>query len=172
MTTKMSFWGVGPKYTVLSVIYCLFTVFISRYFDPFFKLYFIPDFILTTVGILLIVIGLPFYIISLVTIKKAFNSESLVTEGTFGMCRHPVYSAWIVFFVPGIMLLFNSWLGLTAPFVMYLLVLFLAREEEIYLETVFGEDYLNYKKRVPLVLPTGLLKSKQQKRIITKEYQK
>lgn len=160
MTDEMTFWGVGPRYTLLSVIYCLLTVFISRYFDPFFKIDFIPYSALATAGILLIGLGLPFYVISLIAIKRAFNSDRLVTDGTFGMCRHPVYSAWIVFFVPGLMLLFNSWLGLTAPVVMYLLVMFLVGKEEIYLETVFGDDYLTYKKQVPLVLPVGWFTAK------------
>lgn len=154
----MTFWGIGPKFTLFSAIYCIFIVALSKYFDPLFKIYFIPYGILATVGGLLIILGLPFYIISLITIKRAFIAESLVTEGTFGMCRHPVYASWIVFFVPGMMLLINSWIGLSASFVMYFLILLFVQEEEIYLETVFGDNYLGYKKRVPLILPIGWMK--------------
>ncbi len=161
MTNKMTFWGIGPKFTLLSAVYFIFIVALSKYFDPLFKIYFIPYGILATVGGLLIILGLPFYIISLITIKRAFNAGHLVTDGSFGMCRHPVYSSWIVFFVPGIMLLINSWIGFSASFVMYLLILLFVQEEEIYLETVFGNDYLEYKKRVPIVLPIGWLKSKK-----------
>jgi len=160
MTDKMTFWGVGPKYTLYSAAYCVFIVILSSYLDPFFKITFIPDGIRTTVGIGLIVFGLPFYIISLVTIKRAFKAERLVTDGTFGMCRHPVYSAWIVFFVPGIMLLVNTWIGLTAPVVMYFLIQMFAKEEETYLENAFGKEYLAYKQRIPTVLPIGWLKPK------------
>lgn len=161
MTNKMTFWGVGPKYTLLSVAYCILVVGLSKYFDPFFRIDFVPYAILTKVGIGLILIGIPFYIVSLATIKRAFKAGELVTEKTFGMCRHPVYSAWIIFFVPGIMLLINTWVGLSASLVMYLLVRILAEDEEIYLEGVFGEEYLAYKKRIPAVLPVGWFTSKE-----------
>jgi len=84
--------------------------------------------------LILIIIGLPFYIISLVTIKRAFKAERIVTDGTFGMCRHQVYSAWIIFFIPGMMLLINTWIGLSALIGMYFLIQMFAKEEDIYLE--------------------------------------
>ncbi len=157
----MTFWGVGPKYTLYSAMYCIFIVTLSRYLDPYFKITLIPYGMLATIGIILIIVGLPFYIISLITIKRAYKAERLVTDGTFGMCRHPVYSAWIIFFVPGIMLLINTWIGLTAPILMYFLIQMFANEEEIYLENTFGKDYLVYKERIPKVLPIGwFIKSK------------
>ena len=156
----MTFWGVGPKYTLFSLIYCILSVALSKYFDPFFKIDFIPYSLLATVAIVLILIGIPFYMVSLITIKRAFAAGRLVTEKTFGMCRHPVYSAWIIFFVPGIMLLVNTWIGLTAPLVMYFLLRILVKKEELYLENVFGNEYLAYKKRIPTVLPIGWFKSK------------
>lgn len=161
MTNKMTFWGVGPKYGLFSASYCILIVTLSKYFDPFFKIHFVPYSVLATVAAILILIGIPFYIVSLVTIKRAFEAGRLVSEKTFGMCRHPVYSAWIIFFVPGIMFLMNTWLGLSASLVMYLLLLVLVKKEEEYLESVFGNEYLAYKKRVPTVLPVGWLKSKK-----------
>ncbi len=160
MTSKMTFWGVGPKYTLFSAVYCILMVSLSWYFDPFFKIHFVSYGVLATLASILILIGIPFYIISLVTIKRAFAAGRLVTEKTFGMCRHPVYSAWIIFFVPGIMLLMNTWIGLSAPLVMYFLLLKLVEKEELYLESAFGNEYLAYKEKIPTVLPVGWLKSK------------
>ena len=157
MTNKMTFWGVGPKYTLFSAVYCILTVALSKYFDPFFTIHFVSYDVLVTIATILILIGIPFYIVSLVTIKRAFVAGRLVTEKTFGMCRHPVYSAWIIFFVPGIMLLINTWIGLSASLVMYFLLLKLVKEEEVYLESVFGNEYLAYKERVPAVLPASWL---------------
>ncbi len=156
----MTFWGVGPKFGLFSASYCILMVALSNYFDPFFKIHFVSSGVLTTVATILILIGIPFYIVSIVTIKRAFTAGRLVTEKTFGMCRHPVYSAWIIFFVPGIMLLINTWIGLTAPLVMYILLLKLVKKEEAYLETVFGNEYLAYKEMIPTVLPIGWVKSK------------
>jgi protein-S-isoprenylcysteine O-methyltransferase Ste14 len=157
----MTFWGVGPKYTLFSVAYCFLTVAVSKYFDPFFKIDIVPYCLLSTIAIILILSGIPFYIVSLVTIKRAFAAGRLVTEKTFGMCRHPVYSAWIIFFVPGIMLLANTWLGLSAPLAMYVFLRVLVKKEEDYLANAFGNEYLAYKDRVPTVLPIGWFKSKK-----------
>ncbi len=158
MANKMTFWGAGPKYTLFSAVYCILMVALSFCFDPFFKIHFVPDDLLTSVGIVLVLLGIPFYIISLVTIKRAFKGGSLVTKGPFGMCRHPVYSAWIIFFVPALMLFVNTWAGLSAPLVMYFLLLLLVKKEEAWLESVFGDEYLAYKKRIPAVLPVGFFR--------------
>jgi len=158
MAEKMTKWGVGSKFTNLSIIYGLIMVLLSIYFDPMFKIPFVPYEFLVITGVILIVAGLPFYLYALVTVMRAFEEGKLLTKGSFGMCRHPVYAAWVVFFVPAIMLFFNTWLGLTAPVFMYVLIRMLVDKEEIYLEEIFGEEYLKYKKRVPFVLPIGWLK--------------
>ena len=55
-------------------------------------------------------------------------------------------------------LLANSWIGLTAPLFMYFLLRKLVTKEEIYLENIFGSEYIEYKKGVPCILPFGCLK--------------
>jgi len=159
MAEKMTRWGVGPMFASLSIIYGLFMIMLSRHFEPLLEINFIPHRLLATVGILLILIGIPFNIVAIVIVTRAFNAGNLVTGGIFGMCRHPLYAAWVVFIVPGIMLLVNSWIGLTTPPVMYFILRILVKKEEIYLEKMFGDKYLAYKKRVPAVLPIGWLKS-------------
>jgi protein-S-isoprenylcysteine O-methyltransferase Ste14 len=52
----------------------------------------------------------------------------------------------------------NSWIGLTVPVVMYVIVKFLVSKEDEYLEQEFGEEYRVYKKQVPAILPLGWLK--------------
>ncbi len=158
MSQEMTKYGVGSRFTILSVIYGLILVLVSIFFDPVFKIPYVPYKYLVMAGVLLIVAGFPFYLSALVGVMRAFEEKKLLTNGSFGMCRHPVYAAWVVFFVPAIMLFFNTWLGLTAPVFMYVLIRVLVDKEEIYLEEMFGEAYLIYRKRVPLVLPIGWLK--------------
>ena len=163
MKEKMSRWGVGPTFAFLSISYGMVMLAISRYFHPVFQILFVPYWLLWILGIALILIGVPFFIISVKTIMKAYNADTLVTHGIFKCCRHPLYSSWVVFIVPGIVLLANSWIGLTAPLFMYFLLCKLVKKEELYLEHVFGSEYLEYKKAVPCVLPVGLLKQSYNK---------
>lgn len=158
MKEKMSRWGVGPTFAFLSISYGMIMLAISRYFHPAFQIPFVPYWLLWILGIALIVIGVPFFIISVKTVMKAYNADALVTQGVFRCCRHPLYSSWVAFIVPGIVLLANSWIGLTAPLFMYFLLCKLVKKEEIYLEHVFGSEYLKYKKEVPCILPVGCLK--------------
>lgn len=162
MTEEMTRWGVGPKFTLLSIGYAIPIFALSMYFKTSFKMDFIPYRMIATIAIVLILIGIPFYIIAAVTLTRAFNAGKLVTSGAFGICRHPIYASWIIFIVPGIALLLNSWIALTIPVMMYLflrLLVRLVRKEEMYLEKTFSNEYTEYKRKIPAVLPIGWIKS-------------
>lgn len=159
MQDKMTLSGVGPKFAALSAIYGLAAIIVSRHFDPFFRIGIVPYWILLILGILLILIGIPFLIIAMLTVVRAYHADKLVTDGIYKFCRHPLYAAWVVFIVPGIVLLVNSWIGLTTPIFMYFILRILVREEEAYMESVFGSEYLEYKKNVPCILPVGRIRS-------------
>jgi protein-S-isoprenylcysteine O-methyltransferase Ste14 len=157
MPKEMTKWGVGPRFLIYSVLYGVPIIAATIYFYPLFQISVIPYHILASVGAILILIGIPFYIISLVSVMRAFKAGHLVTNGVYGMCRHPIYSAWVVFFVPGIVLLINTWIGFSVPVVMYFILQALVKEEDQYLEKTFGEEYLAYKRKIPAVLPIGWL---------------
>jgi protein-S-isoprenylcysteine O-methyltransferase Ste14 len=154
----MSRWGIGPIFASLSIGYGMIMLVISRYFQPFFQTDFMPYWLMSILGISLIVIGVPFFIISVKIVMRAYNANELVIDGIFRCCRHPLYASWVVFIVPGIVLLVNSWIGLTTPIFMYLILRKLVKNEEIYLESVFGSEYLYYRQKVPCILPIGYLK--------------
>jgi len=161
----MSRWGIGPTFASLSIVYGMMTLAINRYFYPAFQMGLVPYWLLSILGIALIVIGVPSFMIAVKTVMRAYNADALVTDGIFRCCRHPVYGSWVVFIVPGIVFLANSWIGLTIPLFMYFLLRQLVKKEEIYLEHVFGSQYLEYKKRVPCIFPVGCL-SKRITRLI------
>jgi protein-S-isoprenylcysteine O-methyltransferase Ste14 len=158
MTNQMTKWGVGPKFFLYSATYGVLMVVLGKYFGPLFSITFIPYSVLAGIGIILIILGIPFYLFSIVPVMRAFKAGQLVTSGVYGMCRHPVYEVWVVFIVPGITLLLNSWAALSAPFVMYFFLRALVKKEDIYLEKTFGQEYVAYKQKVPAILPYGWLK--------------
>ncbi len=69
------------------------------------------------------------------------------------LVRHPIYSAWIVFIVPGLGLLSRSWPVLLTPLVAYAVFKLLIRREDEYLEQRFGDDYLRYRMQVNELIP-------------------
>lgn len=155
MAEKMSRWGVGPIFAGFSIGYGIVLFAISCYYHPVFEIGFLPSWFLYALGTILILIGVPFFLISAITVMRAYNADALVTDGIFRKCRHPLYAAWVVFIVPGIVLLLKSWIMLTTPIFMYLILRLLVKKEEVYLENVFGSEYREYIEKVPCILPVG-----------------
>jgi len=160
MEDKMSRWGIGRFVGPIIIAYSLITIILTIYFYPFFQIRVVPYFYLLAIGIALIVIGLPFWLISGATVMRAYDENKLVTQGVFGICRHPVYSSMMLFIAPGIALVSNSWIMLTAPALGFFLCKAFIKKEEDYLEKEFGSQYLDYKKRVPAFFPVGWLYKK------------
>jgi protein-S-isoprenylcysteine O-methyltransferase Ste14 len=152
-------WGIGPEFALSSISYGFFTALLTA-FISLFKIEFVPYPILLIIGIILILMGIPFFIIAIKSLHHAYNRNSIITTGVYGICRHPIYGAWIFFIVPGIALIAKSWLALTTPIAMYILLKILVKKEEKYLEERFGEQYIQYKTKTPFVLPIGWIKNK------------
>ncbi|KAK3104950.1 hypothetical protein FSP39_013901 [Pinctada imbricata] len=114
------------------------------------------------IGLLLVILGEVLRKVSMFTAKTNFNhyvqfrkhsDHVLVTSGVYSFCRHPSYVGWFYWSIGTQMILFNP-----VCIVVYTLVswrFFRARiyEEEIYLLNFFGEDYVDYQRRVGTGLP-------------------
>ncbi|MFH1020806.1 MAG: isoprenylcysteine carboxylmethyltransferase family protein [Pseudomonadota bacterium] len=154
----MTRFGIGPPLAAFSILYCLVMYAATRHFAPLFSMNALPPMIRTILGTAFISAGIAFFITALKALTQAYNCGILKKDGVFAACRHPIYSAWIVFIVPGMAFLTNSWLGLTAPIAMYGLFKVLIKKEENYLQEKFGAEFARYKKNVPELLPAGWLK--------------
>jgi len=153
MKQKMTHFGVGPKILLPALVYAIFAGIATHYYPEVFLLRSIPYIILLTTGIVLLIIGIPMLIISARTMVKAFNRGELVTSGVFGLVRNPIYSAWIVFIIPGLALLSRSWLVLLTSLVAYIIFKLLIKREEQYLAEKFGKAYLDYRSQVHEIIP-------------------
>ena len=150
---KLPIWGVGPKIMAPTFAY-LAVVGIATYLWPAtFLVRAVPYVFFLIPGAVLLAIGLPMLVVAVVSVKGAHTKDELATTGIFGIVRNPIYAAWIVFNIPGLVLLLRSWPMFFAPFLAYALFKMLVGKEEKYLQERFGQAYADYEARVPELVP-------------------
>ncbi|MBI4981393.1 isoprenylcysteine carboxylmethyltransferase family protein [Candidatus Woesearchaeota archaeon] len=149
---QMSRWGIGPLFTGISLIYSLIIFGLSYFYFPLrFTLF--REVVNFLVGGILMFIGLLLFFAGAYTLHKKFNSEKLQTKGVYALMRHPIYGSWIVFIIPGIVIISGYVLGLTIPIFMYGTFKRLIRKEETCLQQRFGKEYWKYQQKVRAVFP-------------------
>jgi len=104
-------------------------------------------------GIALFAAGACLWLSSGIRLKKAFPAHRLETSGAFRLTRNPLYAAFIVFMAPGAALVFDNLLLLAPPLAMFVAFKLKIGEEEGYLLREFGEEYLQYEREVPQLVP-------------------
>jgi protein-S-isoprenylcysteine O-methyltransferase Ste14 len=144
----MKITGVAPHIAVPTFVYLLITAIVSYLTKPFFSIIENDSVALIYLGIILIVPGVIMVAACGRRLLKSFNKNKLMTDGLYKVFRDPMYVAYLIFVVPGICLLFNSWLVLTTILLNYVLYSKLIKREHKYLEVTFGTEYKNYLDKV------------------------
>lgn len=75
-------------------------------------------------------------------------TTAIVSSGVFGFSRNPVYLAMTLLYLGVALLLDSIWILLLIIPVLFLITVGVILREEKYLTEKFGDEYLNYKKRV------------------------
>jgi protein-S-isoprenylcysteine O-methyltransferase Ste14 len=82
------------------------------------------------------------------TINPSEHTMKVVTSGIYAYSRNPIYIGWFLF-IAGMGIRKASWLVLAIAVAMIVLLVWaVILEEEKYLESRFGEEYLRYKRSV------------------------
>lgn len=149
----MSRWGIGPAFTISSLLYGGLVIAFAGYYAPGWRLAFIPETVTTLGGSILTVAGLVLFTAAVVPLSRAYKHGTLETGGVYAYVRHPIYGAFICLIVPGIVIVTRSVPALSVPIFMYLVFHRLIWAEEQYLEEKFGEEYIEYRRRVGALLP-------------------
>jgi protein-S-isoprenylcysteine O-methyltransferase Ste14 len=150
---KRSFFGIGHLFFAVSLIYSLIILNLDHLIFDTYRFTSYHNFAAFFIGITLIITGIAILVFSLIEIKKAFTKNKLTTSGVYSFIRHPIYGAWIVFIVPGIVIIDGQLLGLTIPIAMYFIFRVLIKKEEQKLLDLFGSDYQKYMKNVNAIFP-------------------
>lgn len=148
MDKKMSVMGIGHKAGAIVGGYLVITIVLSYLFSPFFRITANSYEVLLIVGIIAAVLGFSLNLAAAFQMLKAHKNDTLATRGLYAVFLHPMYVLQLFVTVPGITLLFNSWLVLSAVIVAIAVVKLLVKEENIYLENRYGEAYRAYRDKV------------------------
>ena len=149
-------------YLLFGIIFLLWFFEIAK--PAFFKTYSIlPEFasvklidsnLIKIIGSLLILNSLVLWIITLFHFKGSLrfgldenNSGKLITTGVFTISRNPFFLSIDIFFI-GITLIIPNLFFIVFTMLAIVSIHFFILKEEKFLRDVYGEDYLNYSKKV------------------------
>ena len=147
--------GVGPHLLLLGFILEALTIVIRRWVSFPMSLSFEIRVIFSIVCIIVCLMGITWFNSSLKLIKANLlcDESKLITHGPFNYVRHPLY-ATLLFTIPPILIVYFSDLLFLFPWVIiFILSHFVVIMEEHVLVKRYGEDYENYRKFVPALIP-------------------
>jgi len=169
MNTKMTFGGIGPKLAIITLPYILLAILVMQREPHFLRLNLPNPAWWTIFGHCWIGIGVVFYLATIIVFVSDFKQGLLVTRGTFGLCRNPIYATFIVFFIPGLALVFKSGMILSIALVLYLNFKISIHGERMVLRRNFGAAYEAYERTVNELIPAPrFLSGKRGKKCDTK----
>ncbi len=150
---KLSFLGIGPKIAIFSLPLVAIAIIASYLWPGWFMMSFIPRPVELVTGWIMIAGGLVFYAITVQGLLKGLRENRLITGGAYRLCQNPLYAAFIFFFLPAVALLTGSWLVLLSDIAFYAAFKLYIRQEYEQLERLFGDEYLEYRRRTRELLP-------------------
>lgn len=148
MKSEMKIVGVAPHIAIPTFLYLIITVIINLLTGKMFAITDNKYSVLAVIGIVMIIVGVLMVISCGRRLLSSFDSGLLMTDGLYRVFRNPMYAAYLLFVIPGICLLFNSWLVLTTVIVNYILFSVFIKQEHRYLEEKFGGEYDRYLESV------------------------
>lgn len=150
--SKMTHWGIGPKavmgtlLTALAAYCCQYVFFRDFRID-------LPLSSALIIGIAWFSLGIPIWLCGAIAIKDNYKQGKLVTCGIFSYIQHPIYCAFIFFYLPAVAIMTRSYPAFAMPVVFYLIFARNIVYEEKYLEEKFSGEYLEYKNKTGCIFP-------------------
>ena len=148
----MTFWGIGGHILIPTLACSVPAVWASKRWPELFAQHYLPEWLSLGLGLLLFLGGL-ILALGARRIRCAFHEHRLLTTGIYGWTRNPIYAAWLVCLLPGLVLVTQWWLMIVPCALAWILFYTRIGKEREYLLEQFGEEYLDYERRVNLLIP-------------------
>ena len=107
-----------------------------------------------TIGMILGILGVAFFVAAVLTMADSWRAgiaehdeTKFVHRGIFHISRNPAFLGFDLVYI-GILLMFFNWFLFVFTLWAIVMLHLQIRQEEKYLPTVFGEEYVAYKKKV------------------------
>jgi protein-S-isoprenylcysteine O-methyltransferase Ste14 len=100
------------------------------------------------VGIVLMAVGIPLWLISVAQILVNVPRKRLITKGPYALMLHPIYTCVALLVIPGCGLAFDSWVGFPIGAMLYASSRIFSPREEALLTGYFPEEYPAYRAKV------------------------
>ena len=113
----------------------------------------VPDYIRIPLAVVVLISG---WYLARKGMKAVFGTErsepGVINTGVFNIVRHPIYTGALLFYLGAIVITMSI---ASAAFWILVIIFYIiiARYEERILTEEFGDDYLNYKKKVGRLFP-------------------
>ncbi len=146
-------WGTGPWIGLATAGWFAVVVAIDRLTLPLFQIRWLHPDVSMGIGITLLVAGFLLYGLIWRFLHKALRDNRLLTTGPYRIVRHPLYSIALFLLCPGACFLLRSYLVLTTPLFMAIIVARAVRVEEERLLADFGDEYERYRETTGAVWP-------------------
>ena len=146
-------YGIGPYLMGSITLMTLLAIALS--FLGYIPKYESNAILMTILGVVLIILGAAFWISAVLNsdIQSNIRKNRLVTTGIYSIVRHPIYAAFL-YAITGIILISNNMLLYVLPVVYWLILKeTMKRTEEKWLVEAYGDDYLNYSRKVNGFIP-------------------
>jgi protein-S-isoprenylcysteine O-methyltransferase Ste14 len=100
------------------------------------------------IGMVFLVLGIPFWLISVIQMLKYVPQNKLITKGPFLLVLHPIYTSVALLVLPGLSFVFDTWVGLLIGVVLYIISRIIRDQEEKILIDMHAEAYQTYRTKV------------------------
>jgi protein-S-isoprenylcysteine O-methyltransferase Ste14 len=138
--------GAGDKIMLLSLPFAVGGIILNILYPQFFQLHLGLTGIF--IGAILLAIGIPFWLFSVVLMMRYVPQNKLITKGPFAVISHPIYTSVAVLVIPGLGFLFDTWVGLAIGAILYIISRIFRGQEDKKLNAIFAEEYQTYRSKV------------------------